>query len=65
MTLYRTKAIKDSEELYLNDTAFYGEAVEDGNKYYPGGFEIYCFDTDDLDGDTDIEDVMTLLVTAI
>ena len=65
MILYRTKAIKASEELDLNDTAFYGEAIEDGNKYYPGGFEIYSIDTDNLDDDTDVEDVMTLMATVI
>ena len=65
MILYRIKAAKYDEELYLEDTAFYGDQVEAGNKFYPSGFEIYCFDTDDLDADTEIEDVMTLLEVAL
>ena len=65
MILYKTLANKASEELLLNDTAFCSEAIEDGNKYYPGGFEVYSYDTDDIDDYHDIWDVVKLEYSSI
>lgn len=46
MIMYRTKAKKENEELFLCDTAFLSEACEAGKKFYPGGYDIIRLEID-------------------
>lgn len=46
MIMYRTRARKVNEEIYLCDTAFLTEAREAAEKFYPGGYDIIRLEID-------------------
>lgn len=47
MIMYRTRAWKETEELNLCDTAFLSQAREDGEKFYPGGYDIIILEVEE------------------